>query len=177
MRIQNNTKYSTADLRKFFNAGLTHMGADRDKWISVFYSKSRHVHGRACIGGSFGAGTWIEMWLPRGPHPLDLTSVARVFEHEVAHSLGVRHEDMDVDVRVCRQSVMWHEGLTIGVVEATKTKVDHVARREAHARRMLERWERKLKLAKTRFSKWSTKVRYYERRAAAAGRAGVKDLA
>ena len=41
---------------------------------------------------------------------------------------------------------------------------------EAHARKMLERWERKLKLAKTKAGLYRSKVRYYDRVAANRGR-------
>ena len=61
----------------------------------------------------------------------------------------------------------WIKGMQLRP-KAVKPKkaVDHVARREAHARAMLKRAETKLKRAQTIARKWRTKVRYYERKAA-----------
>lgn len=44
-----------------------------------------------------------------------------------------------------------------------------IEQREAKARAAMERWERKLKLAKTKLAKYRAKVKYYERRAANRG--------
>ena len=54
----------------------------------------------------------------------------------------------------------------------TATVSARVAERERHARAMLATWERKLAAAKTRASKWRTKVRGYERRQLAAAKKG-----
>jgi len=48
--------------------------------------------------------------------------------------------------------------------EPVAAPVDFVAKREAKARRMLAKWERKLELAKGHLQKWRAKVRYYDRK-------------
>ena len=45
-----------------------------------------------------------------------------------------------------------------------------IAAREAHARKKLVEWQRKVEAAKQAASKWRVKVRYYERRQEAAKR-------
>jgi hypothetical protein len=49
---------------------------------------------------------------------------------------------------------------------------ERLATKQAHARAMLEQWERKLAAAKKRATKWRVKVRYYDRRQEAAKRRG-----
>ena len=172
MRIHNNTAYRTADLRKFFLAGIRSMGAESNKEIHVHYSRGSVHRGRATYGQPGVQGSWIAMWLPRDPAKLQLSTFARVFEHEVSHNLGVRHQDMSDNVRYCRGALpKWAEGLELTFqAPKPKPKVDLVEKREAHARKMEAKWLKKLVAAQRVHRKWKLKVRYYERRQAAAGR-------
>lgn len=164
-RVTNKTQYHTADLRRFFRAGLRAMGAEDDKRILVAYSK-RSIHwGCAYIGRGDRQGRGITMTIPKGK--LDLLQLAQVFEHEVSHSLGLHHKDMAPDVADCKTNPTWHLGIEIRYSEPVNVKVDHVAKREEQARKMLDKWERRLRATQNRVKKWRAKVRYYDRKKAA----------
>jgi len=165
LKIDNRTEYSTQDLRRFFLAGLTAGGAEGYRHVVVVYSRTQH-HGRASIGGNCGQGSWITMYAP-AMGKLDLLKFAQVFDHEVAHTMGVRHKDMAEDLLYCEHKPTWHEGLEIRHVAPAKPKVDRAAQREERARKNLVEWERRLKRAQTFVRKWRAKVRYYDRKRAA----------
>jgi hypothetical protein len=181
VKLVNHTAFSSEDLRAFFTAGLKHAGAELDKTITVALSRRGRVHGRAQIGRGEVQGWWIRMWLPADVGQRT-KSLAFVFEHEVAHSLGVRHEDMDPAVRWCHGNVTredfdtlpmpeWAVGFTIRLcppkTTATLTAQERASMRADHARRMMEKWERKLKLATNKVRKYRRTVRYYEKKGAA----------
>lgn len=168
MRLVNKTGYSTKAMRAFLEAGLRAHGASMERHIDVVYGR-RWFTGRASC-----PGTWMILRVLRADK-MDTKKFGLLFEHELAHNLGVKHEDMDPNVRQCRPEYgqaapAWIEGLEIPLNVTAKTVVDPQARidkRAAHARTMLERWERKAASAKRVVAKWARKVRYYERRAAA----------
>lgn len=163
MKLINKTSYRTDDIRALVVAAHQAMGADMMKTVEVNQGRSRH-HGRASYTGG-----WMMISLPP-PGKGDIKIVAQVLEHEIAHNLGIRHEDMDEDVRSCRQEVPWLRPELLLRAKEEKpalTLSDRVRQREEKARRMLDRWDRKVKLAKTIRAKWAAKVSYYERKAAA----------
>lgn len=163
MRIVNETKYRTEDIKRFLVLAHEAMGAPRDKKVRIVYSHCSQHWGCASYGGR-----WMKLTLPGDPAKVNGLEFARVIEHEIAHNLGIRHPEMDTLTRYCKQSVPWAEGLALRVKEETpRASVDHVARREAHARRMQERWQRRLDAAKRHHQKWTRKVRYYDRKTAA----------
>lgn len=166
MRISNKTHYRTRDLARFFRAGLHAMGASLKKRIEVRYSRRNCHWGCATVGEEF-QGTYIMMTLPRDQAKLDLKEFALTFEHEVAHNLGLNHGDMNPDTRFCRGRLpRWAAGCVISV-KPPAPKVDVVARRQEHARRMLDAWERRLRRTQKVVARWRRKVSYYNRRAAA----------
>ena len=65
------------------------------------------------------------MRLPRPPlaNPtIQIKWIAQVFEHELAHNLGVAHSDMDREVRNCTQEVPWADGFQIRMKVKPKKK-------------------------------------------------------
>lgn len=186
MKLVNETMFSSEDLRAFFTAGLKAGGAELDKTIMVSYSRRDRVHGRAQIGRDGAQGRWIKMWIPKGAGQAAMfdelkRSLAFVFEHEVAHSLGVEHADMDEAVRRCHGNIPleafaklampgWSVALSIRVLPPKTVKLtaaERASMRADHARRMMEKWERKLKLAAGKVKKYRRTVRYYEKKGAA----------
>jgi hypothetical protein len=109
-----------------------------------------------------------------GSLELDVADLALVFEHELAHNAGLGHADMTDDVKWCRGPVpTWASGfLPADFAPAPpKPKPSRAERlaalkfdRECAAREKLERWERRLKLARTKVAKYRLAVRGYERR-------------
>jgi len=165
--IKNETRYSTRDLRRFFTAGLRHLGAQEGRTITVVY----HRRGWQWAGthASYWPGTHIKMTLPKIPAQLSLLDMARIFEHEVGHTLGLRHREMPSWSTL---TPTWHEGLTIRYkAPAPRVVVPVAERREVRARAHLVRLEKQLVRTQRLLRKWRGKVRYYdnrnERRAAA----------
>lgn len=167
MRIVNKTRYRTDDLRRWLNAAHKAMAAPTHKTVEVKYSHRGMAWGCASFSGG-----WMMLTLPGDPDKVGgVGRLAQLLEHEIAHNLGLRHGEMHPSTRrgAAREPGSWEEGMELPRLREEPSKPspeDRVAQREAKARKMLERWERKVKLAKTRLAKWAAKVRYYERRAA-----------
>lgn len=175
MRFTNTTKYNTRDLRRLCMAGLAAAGADHRLYGVSCAPSQRHMRGRAAC-----PGTWLRLMLPQPPQhmealglakPLDVGVVARVLEHEIAHTLGVHHKDMDGAVKSCAVYAdtapvpAWAAGLTVRL-RAWVPGPDKWARikaRRDHATKMAARWARKLKLAQRKAKVWAARVRQYAR--------------
>jgi len=175
MKIINKTTYKTTDLKRFLMAGHKAHGADTQKVVRVVWSRHNTHWGCATYSGSR-----MTLTIPKGD--LNMAKLALVFEHELAHNLGLRHKEMDEETmwgmhRHPLQMPEWAAGLELGQKEEP-SKMDPAAIRETHARKMLEQWEKKLKTAKCQRQKWALKVRYYDRKTAAspAQKSGESDL-
>jgi hypothetical protein len=174
MKLINRTRYSKADLRRFFAAGIKAMGASTDKCIMVFY-RGKRKRSRAEYPFADGEGYHVWMVLPRenadGSLPQsELPRLACVFEHEIAHTLGVRHAEMDYESKYATGDLpTWAQGLTIAAKPspAAPTPTDRARAREAHARKMLERAQHRLKISQACVQRWRRKVSYYDRKTAA----------
>jgi hypothetical protein len=186
MKIVNHTHYGTEALRALFAAGLRHLEApSKGKVVEVVYTRpgdarraagcAGYVSGKATLGrrsgGSLYHGRYITMRLPSDPALLDVGAVARVWDHEVRHTMGVRHRSMTEAIRKCMgPTPSWAVGRTIPMQVSVKPppaerRAARKAAREAHAREMLARWQKKYAAAKARVRKWAARVRYYERQA------------
>jgi len=182
MRVINHTKYKTADLAAFFRAGLkAQVGAEWKSYIIEVFPRGRRRVSKAGIGYR---RIWMVLytradardveWLQRidgRPHPprrVDIEQFARVFDHEIGHTLGLRHKDMTAWQD--GPPPTWCAGLEIRpkATTALPTADDRITKREEHVRRMVEQWRRRLASAQRTLAKWRRKARYYERRAAAA---------
>lgn len=101
MRLINKTGYRTDDLRRFLLAAHESMSAPHEgKTVTVREGRSSH-HGRASLWGG-----WMMISIPP-PGKENIKTIAQVTEHEIAHNLGVRHSEMDIDVLRCRQEISW----------------------------------------------------------------------
>jgi hypothetical protein len=106
---------------------------------------------------------------------LDLAELWRVIRHERAHNLGLRHGDMDPELRWCQGPVPdWVASFPVPELpkRAPLTSEERTARRVARsdraaerARTNLARWQRRLKIAQGRVRAWSQRVRRFERKA------------
>lgn len=194
MKVDNFTAYRTADLRRFFAAGLRAMNAKSDKTIEVEYrTNARHICWaamgrvvRTTVVDDDGVtvrpfktyeGRWIRMLLPKPGEPVDVRRFARVFEHEVHHTKGAQHKEMTQHQRDCDLPLPeWAEGLEIRLkpepakLSVAERTAQRIAERETHAREMLALYETKAKRTATLLKKWRTKVRYYERQTAKAAK-------
>jgi hypothetical protein len=172
VRVINYSQFDTRALRRFFHAGLKAMGAETNKIIYV-YNEGRRQYSRARLG-KWGQERLIWMVI----HPdRNWTQFALVFEHEVAHNLGVRHREMDRETYGSSGVTPdWAKPHIPIPVKQAKPKRDIVVVREAHARKMLERAGKRLKIAKTVYRRWARKVKYYERRGRTAASQNVKGI-
>jgi len=181
MKVENKTRWDTRDLRKFFLAGLKALGASKDKTIIVKYNRSTRARGEEYVSGHAYYPSWynregdeIQLNIPR--EEFDLFSLAQVFEHEIGHTLGVRHKDM---LPVDELTPTWHEGLILRKKESKsqlskeEKRAETARKREQHVREKVREYEEKLdglektrKRWKKRLAEWKKKAAYYERKAA-----------
>ena len=120
--IVNQTTYLTEDLRALVRACLQHCGASNEREVTVVYSRRACISGNGELPRGGRPGFRIRLRLPR-PQWLDAQSgrderwlllyAARVLEHEITHTLGLKHRQMRNDIRKCTQDVQWAEGLRI----------------------------------------------------------------
>jgi hypothetical protein len=100
LRVLNSTAYDTGDLQRFFAAGLHALGCKKDKIVRVLPTKG-DSRGIAYVGGcrykdgqrGNCEGKSMVFMLPP-PSQLTLRRLARLFEHECKHTLGLSHEQM-----------------------------------------------------------------------------------
>jgi hypothetical protein len=92
MRLRNYTGYDTRDLERFFRKGLKALGARLDKTVIVVSSPTRS-RGCAMVGTEDKEGTAIVIAVAP-PSRFTLRRLARLWEHEVLHTLGFEHEMM-----------------------------------------------------------------------------------
>lgn len=188
-------RHRGAPLHKHFTfayqrAGTRRLGcAELGRWLSSRQRGGLDVMGaiEAACGhhkSHFDHGYEVRINLPR-PADADhvpgvgvvigreaLAEIARTIEHEVDHTLGLRHRDMVADTAEARPCA-WAAGLLVVAVPEPKPEVPMlvlertVAERKARAAELLSAWETRLRRAQAKVRKYRAKVRGYERRAAA----------
>lgn len=104
--LENRSGWDTKDLARFFARGLLAFGVRHPKLIIVVASPIRS-RGCAEVGEKAfrrrlkeGEAIVIAM---APPSRFSLRRLVRLFEHEVTHTLGYEHEEMD-------ERVLWSEG-------------------------------------------------------------------
>lgn len=177
LRLENNTKWSTRDLRKFFLRGMKDRGMDH-LHVTVDYARSNDgVHGSAYLNSVFlrmklPGPKWVRVATKHNKPLIDMKKFAQVFMHEMDHCLGLRHKDM---ADWWKFEPTWQEGLEIKwtgdtVVEKKTSEQKQAARtatvetRAQHALAMLKKADTRLKQATTIQKKWAKKVKYYQDR-------------
>lgn len=99
--LDNRSGWASRDLAKFFHRGLVAFKAKTPKHIIVTPSPIRS-RGCAQIGQGGKEAEAIVIAIASPSH-FDLRRLARLFEHEFAHTKGQYHEDMS-------HNVMWSLG-------------------------------------------------------------------
>jgi hypothetical protein len=168
MKFKNLSAVHTPDLRRFIEAGLVARGVDPDRY-DVMVKGGWRVHGKAGVGIP-----WLRLYIPRPPLTLTFALwwasqvrwLALVLEHEIDHTLGLRHKEMLKGDEFWNQPLpAWAVGLTLGPKpkRTAKPKEPLVLRRYHHAQVKLNTWVRRAKLAANRVKRWRRRVGYYER--------------
>lgn len=104
--LENHSGWATRDLARFFARGLLAFGVKSHRTIIVVASPIRS-RGCAEIGEKafrrrFKEGEAIVIAMAP-PSRFSLRRLVRLFEHEVTHTKGYEHEEMD-------ERVLWSEG-------------------------------------------------------------------
>jgi hypothetical protein len=179
LKVRNATAYDTRDIRSAVLACEKYLDLRGARDVKVVYSRNRtrSVSGYAYYPSAGRAeGCGVRLRLPKiqpGQYIDELLTCEFLWlvEHELSHSRGVRHPELrggcagKVHGQLRRPN--WAEGLQLRLKapKAKPTPIDRVARRAAKVDADLARWERRLKLAKTKVAKLKAKQRYYLLRA------------
>lgn len=187
LSVKNGTHYRTADLAALIRAGIREYGDDRRYTVRVVYTRGG---GTSTSGYAYYNSGSITLRVPRyrtwnfptsgkeqysALPPETVRDLAKTLAHEIAHTNGVRHSEMDGALKRCCRGgtddapTPWADGMEIRAKDAKPaSSMDaRIAERAEKARASLDRWERKAKAAAKWAAKWRRKVAYYERRAAA----------
>lgn len=104
--LENHSGWDTKDLARFFARGLRALGVRRHKLIVVVASPIRS-RGCAEVGEKAFANRLREgeaiVIAMAPPARFSVRRLARLFEHEVTHTLGLEHEEMS-------ERVLWSLG-------------------------------------------------------------------
>lgn len=170
MKLVNETSIDGRALRSFLLACLRREGVDPAGY-------SIRVQWQRRNGRRLGTASWygcrIRLLVERHDAPLPsalgastVVKMAATMAHEVAHTRGVRHDEMAGGCYVSLPMGEWARGIAIPLraPRPKPTKDQRVSARLSVIEERLAEWQRKLKLART-------KVRKYE---AAQRRAGVR---
>ncbi len=166
LKLVNETRWETRDLRRFALAGLR---AEVGWWnhYTVAFRTRRRFLGRGYIGSNH-----MKLYMPVPAVDDDTLSgdnirdLARTLAHEAMHNKGVSgHRDIDDSNRdLAWADALVNEGFVIHARKQTeKAKVDLRAVRAAKAQKMLAEHESKLRREQKLVRKWRQKVRYYAR--------------
>ncbi len=93
--LYNRSGYDTEDLRRFFVRGLRALHVKERKSIIVVAAPARS-RGCAEVGGGREGEAIVIAIAP--PSRFHLRRLARLFEHEVGHTSGLAHDDMEYDM-------------------------------------------------------------------------------
>lgn len=164
--VVNKTNYRTNDLRRFFKAGLEAMGASINKTIIVHEIGGilcRHKTWASYPINSFDhddvpvEGSRISMGISKDDPSIGAygRSFAGTFHHEVLHTLGLMHKDMNSEAMWCRAPQPWAEGLTIRKKSEPKPILKTKNLQLEKAQKSLAKWQKKAKLAATKIKKYN----------------------
>ncbi len=189
MKIKNNTRYPTRELRSIFCEVHNRIAKQegRLRWwdrveVEIVYSRGHErwkivddpeaPNGRRyerhriphSTGYAYLGGTYARLRLPKGECKRD--SAAYLFGHELMHLYGYNHGQW-VD------RVAWREGIEGTLTEAppkAKPRPDLQMKRYHDLLERRAEWEKKLRRAQNALKRIKPKVRYYERTLRAAGK-------
>jgi predicted Zn-dependent protease len=188
MKVTNYTKYDTATLRKIASLCLAEFARRErtNKHRRTSYTVDFTTHkGQGWVGGCASYNSdWLTIKLPLLFNKMRyinnnitfVQAVADVIFHELGHCIGVHHRlnrgnPNDTIESEYREWVLktFTDEWTLPL-EQPKAKPDAQLARYSRARENAERAMTRYKRAKTLLSKWNTKVKYYEKTLAKAGK-------
>ena len=175
MKIVNKTHWRTSHLRDFIRrVALSEIEAPARKALHVVV-KYNHQKGQgSCSGRASLARPVITIMVPS--QVVDRVDLAHTIAHELAHTRGMQHRQMNRNPQYCRigdwrQRYAWAEMMPLErSMPKAKPKADAQMQRYQRALASEKRWLTKLKRAQTALAKLRSKLRYYERVLTAAGK-------
>lgn len=167
MKLINRTRYDTRALRRIVTA-VHGVMAKTEGRLPTWRTLRVHVetgrpkyHEWAISGRADLNGGWVLLRLPRPDrHHVSANRLAWLVEHELYHAYGRRHGTFR------EESPEWwtqHVGCDPVPLRRPPAPRDVVGERRLRAERLLRKWERRLKLARTKVRQYQKQVRYYER--------------
>jgi hypothetical protein len=182
MRLTNKTNINGKQLKAFIRAVALreHLTPEIIKQfrVTVKYRKRSHRWADSSATDYAYYKTWTFCLKPvKGVMP-GKPEFAKLIAHELAHCQGVHHgaamrNDLYGWGEYWREHYAWAEQLSLSFNEPVKksTRVEKISTAVEHCERMVEQWKRRVKLAKTKETFWQRKLRYYNKRQAAAASA------
>jgi len=103
----------------------------------------------------------------RTEHIISARDIARTYLHEVAHNIGLKHKDMKPSGKI--NADWWpDEKVPLKKKKPPKPTLNIIEVRAAKAQKKLDEWQKKFNRAKTFIKKYRRKVKYYQKKTAAA---------
>jgi hypothetical protein len=166
MRIENETKYATRELRTIFCRVHTLVAKYEGRlpqWkalrVHVVYTRNREHSGYAYLRGYY-----MKLCLQRGS--ISRYTVASLFAHELMHSYGYRHSEMASRGRADPVELTEFTGTTLDEQKpkpkAKPSTAELQAQRYGRVLERERRWQSKLKRAQTALRKLKRQRKYYE---------------
>lgn len=165
MKILNKTSYSTKDISQILNWCLKREGMVGKNLVveiietrRVYDSHRDFVGGYAYYGeGDYNQRNYIMLKLAkRGT--FKAFDLAHTFIHELAHTRGVKYEEMEIYLEEDEVPEMQINKKNV------PQKKDFRAARYENAIKKSKEYERKVKRTQNLLKKWNKKVRYYQKK-------------
>ena len=172
MKLTNETKWDTRNLRTLCLKVLKKMGGSRYTRIKIITSKGGKYGGLASLGA-----TWIKMRVPAIQHTtlaqgndgklqtqtvpseFNVIKFTQILEHEIGHNQGLRHKEMS---DWWNFNVDYVKDLKVSPIkEKPKQEVNLIEIRQQKAINKVKELQTKLKRTQTLLKKWQRKVKYY----------------
>ncbi len=181
MRIINQTKFSTNDLRVLFSACLkedTRLEQDHiaSKNLTIKVYKSKTIRGKAYVGQyKFVDPKHPNIWmgLPQDDNvefqASSVHNIAFIFLHELQHYRGFKHGKINNKNLMNVAEKFKHFSIKVEQ-PILKQKEDIQLKRYCHVLNIVKDKETKLKRLQGQLKKWKQKQKYYERTLKAAGK-------
>lgn len=172
VQIDNETPYSTRDLRKLFTAVFRnyqkkHLNPPR---IRVYCYMSKSQDPNWCSGYAYLNSTRLALGLPRAQdgYGEDTFSqrIARTLLHELDHCRGLSHGDMNIRGNLHGQKYDVSPYAHFAIKKRLSVSLPPPSTKDKIQKLLTKRkkWESKLKRAKTAISKLDKQTRYYTRK-------------
>ncbi len=187
MKIINETKYRTRDLRRIITrVAKDELTPEQKRKLTIIVTAGKQ--GRGSSGCCYGPRRILIRLNEEKPDRIDF---AMVIAHEMYHAAG-RRSGKSNEYWMRRSSRYGRPGTTFGIADRNKryawaentvafplghqpppkkkpkqTGAALAMQKAEHYRKLAIKWETKLKRAKTALTNYRQKIRYHERRAAA----------